>query len=316
MADEVVVVGAGVNGLTTAVVLAERGVPTRVLAREAPRDTTSAVAGALWGPSFQPPFDKTLEWTARSLEDFQRLAGQPGTGVRVANVLTVGDGLPARGELPPQVALIPGLRAATRDELPDGYAAGSWGRMPVVDMPTYLDYLAGRLAAAGGEIEPAAVTDLARVGADRVVNAAGLGARELAGDGELRPVFGQHVILSNPGLDDAFMELRPDAEWTSFVPHPGRVVCGGVRIPDRHDPTPDDGITARIVERCRAVEPRLRDATVLGAVAGLRPERPSVRVAVEWRERVLIVHNYGHGGLGVSLSWGCAREAARLALGG
>ncbi len=112
VAGEVVVVGAGVSGLTTAVVLAERGVPTRVLSAEPPQETTSVAAGALWGPSFQQPYDKTLEWTARSLEDFQNLAAEPGTGVRIADVLTVGGGeLPA--ELPPQVALIPGLRAAT-----------------------------------------------------------------------------------------------------------------------------------------------------------------------------------------------------------
>lgn len=314
MAGEVIVVGAGVSGLTTAIVLAENGVPTRVLAAEPPQETTSVAAGALWGPSFQQPYDKTLEWTARSLEDFQNLAAEPGTGVRIADVLTVGSGeLPE--ELPPQVALIPGLRAATSDELPTGYDAGSWGRMPVVDMPTYLDYLTKRLAAAGTRIEQHRVTDLAGEG-PRVVNCTGVGARELAGDDTVRPVFGQHVILTNPGLTHAFMELGRDGEWTSFMPHPTRVVCGGVRIEDRYDRTPDDDISARILERCRTLEPRLRNATVLGVATGLRPERPAVRVAVQWRERTLIVHNYGHGGTGVSLSWGCAREAARLVVGG
>jgi D-amino-acid oxidase len=311
MVDEVVVVGAGVSGLTTAVVLAESGVPTRILTDRPTSDTTSMVAGALWGPSFQPPFDKTLEWTAQSLEDFQRLATDPSTGVRIADVLTVGRGLPD-GEPPPQVTMIPGLREATSDELPPGFGAGSWGRMPVADMPTYLDYLEGRLAAAGGHIDRTRVTDLAEAG-DRVVNCAGLGARELAADDTVRPVFGQHVIVTNPGLDNVFMELGQDAEWTSFMPHPERVVCGGVRIPDRYDLTPDDDLTARILERCRRVEPRLRDATIIETVTGLRPDRPSVRVAVEWRDdRTLIVHNYGHSGTGVSLSWGCAREAARL----
>ncbi|MEV4623857.1 FAD-dependent oxidoreductase [Asanoa sp. NPDC049573] len=305
-----VVVGAGVSGLTTAVVLAESGIPTRVLADRQPRETTSMVAGALWGPSFQPPLDRTLAWTAQSLEDFQRLATDATTGVRVADVLTVGDGMPD-GDLPPQVRMIPGLREAASDEVPDGFRAGSWGRMPVVDMPTYLGYLERRLTAAGGAIEQRRVTDLAAVG-ERVVNCAGLGSRELAGDDTVRPVFGQHVVLGNPGIDTVFMELARDAEWTSVMSHPGRVVCGGVRIPDREDLTPDDDLTARILERCRRVEPRLRDADVIETVTGLRPERPAVRVAVQWRERTLVVHNYGHGGLGVSLSWGCAREAARL----
>ncbi|GIF72491.1 NAD(P)/FAD-dependent oxidoreductase [Asanoa siamensis] len=315
MADGVVVVGAGVNGLTTALLLAESGVPTRILARETPRDTTSAVAGALWGPSFQQPFDKTLAWTARSLQDFQDLANDPMTGVRITDVLSVGDALPT-GELPPQVALIPGLRQATSDELPDGYAAGSWGRMPVVDMPTYLDYLQHRLAESGVAIEQQDITDLTRTGAATVVNATGLGARELAEDDTVRPGFGQHVILTNPGLDHSFMELSRDAEWTSFMAHPTRIVCGGVRVPDRYDRTPDDAVTARIVARARRIEPRLHDATVVEAVAGLRPERPAVRVEVEHRQGTRIVHNYGHGPTGVSLSWGCAREAAALAVGG
>ncbi|MEV0718682.1 FAD-dependent oxidoreductase [Asanoa sp. NPDC050611] len=312
MADDVVVVGAGVSGLTTAILLAESGLQTTVLAREAPRDTTSAAAGALWGPSFQPPFDKTLEWTARSLGVFQRLAEDDTTGVRIADVLTVGDAMPGGDELPPQVALIPGLRAATGDELPDGFAGGSWGRMPVVDMPTYLDHLQRRLAKAGGKIEHADVEDLTTTGADRVVNAAGVGARRLAGDRTVRPVFGQHVVLTNPGLAHVFMELGRGDEWASFMPHRDRVVCGGVRIEGRDDRTPDDDITERILARCRAVEPRLRDARVVEVVTGLRPERPAVRVERERRGGVTIVHNYGHGSTGVSLSWGCAHDAAAL----
>ncbi|SNS60916.1 D-amino-acid oxidase [Asanoa hainanensis] len=309
----VIVVGAGVSGLTTAIVLAESGVKTRVLAAERPQHTTSVAAGALWGPSFQQPHDKTLAWTAQSLVDFQDLAAEPGTGVRISDVLTVGGGeLP--DDLPKQVALIPGLRRATPDELPPGYDAGSWGRMPVVDMPTYLDYLTRRLAAAGTQVELREKEDLQSAG-ERVVNCTGVAARELAGDDTVRPVFGQHVVLDNPGLTHAFMELGRDREWTSFMPHPTRVVCGGVRIEDRWDRTPDE-ITAAILERCRALEPRLANAKIQGVATGLRPERPAVRVEREQRGRTTVVHNYGHGGTGVSLSWGCAREAARLVVGG
>ncbi|MFB7324811.1 hypothetical protein [Streptomyces sp. NPDC056190] len=54
-----------------------------------------------------------------------------------------------------------------------------------------------------------------------------------------------------------------------------------------------------------------------------RVGRPPVRDAVRL-ERVelpgggggVVVHNYVHGGAGVTVAWGCAREAARLVLGG
>jgi D-amino-acid oxidase len=46
---------------------------------------------------------------------------------------------------------------------------------------------------------------------------------------------------------------------------------------------------------------------------GLRPGRASVRVEAESRRGARLVHDYGHGGSGVTLSWGCAREAAALA---
>jgi D-amino-acid oxidase len=312
--EPVVVVGAGVSGLTTAICLAEAGRDVRVWAADPPRHTTSVVAGALWGPSFQEPVAKTLAWTQQSLRDFTALAGDPGSGVRMAAALTVGD-LPGLGELPPQARLIPDLRPADPAEVPEGFRQGFRATMPLVDMPRYLDYLTERLAAAGGEIEIRALRalDEAARAAPVVVNCSGLGARELAGDRDVRPVFGQHVVLTNPGLDTVFMELNQGPEWTSFFPHAGRVVCGSVSVPGRWDTAVDPAASERILQRCRGVEPRLRDAQVIDVVTGLRPDRPAVRVEAETSGAIRYVHNYGHGGNGVSLSWGCAREAARLA---
>ena len=313
MSNEALVIGAGVSGLTTAICLAEAGWAVRVWAEDAPHDTTSAVAGAMWGPSFQEPMAKTMVWTDRSLPDFVELAKDPATGVRMAPSLTV-SAMPA-GDPPPQARSIPDLRPCDPAELPDGFASGFRATMPLADMPRYLTYLATRLATAGVEIEPRVITSLeeAAHAAPLIVNCTGLGAHEL-GDPDVHPVFGQHVLLANPGLDELFMELAMADEWTSYCPHPDRVVCGGITIANRWDRAPDPDITDRILARVRAVEPRLRDAEVLDVITGLRPARAAVRVETEQLGKAWCVHNYGHGGNGVSLSWGCAREVVALAV--
>ncbi|WP_036567219.1 FAD-dependent oxidoreductase [Nocardia sp. BMG51109] len=315
--DNAVVVGGGVSGLTSALCLAEAGVNVRVWAAEPPEQTTSMVAGALWGPSFQEPVERTLAWTRQSLDDFRDLAGRPATGVRMASGLTVGQ-LPPADRLPPQAQMIPDLRACPADELPGGYPAGFTGTMPLIDMPIYLRYLTDRLIAAGGVLETRRVSSLteAAEAAPIVVNCSGLGARELAGDTALRPVFGQVVVLTNPGLREIFLELSAGPEFTHLVPHADRVLCGGVSKPDVWDRTPDPDVSRSIVDRCRRIEPRLHDAEIVDVVTGLRPDRPAVRVEATTIGTARCVHNYGHSGSGVSLSWGCARDTARLALGG
>jgi D-amino-acid oxidase len=109
-----------------------------------------------------------------------------------------------------------------------------------------------------------------------------------------------------------FLQITGENAWTCYFPHPHRVVCGGISIPDRWDTEPDADVTDRILQGCLAAEPRLAAATVIETITGLRPHRPSVRVEVEPLGRARCIHNYGHGGDGVTLSWGCAREVARL----
>ncbi len=71
----VLVIGAGVTGLTVGVRLAEAGYDTHVLARELPLETTSSVAAAIWYPYLAQPFDRVLGWAEASLREFRALGG-------------------------------------------------------------------------------------------------------------------------------------------------------------------------------------------------------------------------------------------------
>jgi D-amino-acid oxidase len=65
----------------------------------------------------------------------------------------------------------------------------------------------------------------------------------------------------------------------------------------------------RIYSDCCAFEKSLAGATVIEANVGYRP-LPAPEVRLERNDK--IIHNYGHGGAGVTLSWGCAERVAQL----
>jgi D-amino-acid oxidase len=304
---DVLVIGSGVSGLTTAVCLAEAGHAVRIRTAALPQETTSRAAGAIWGSTFAGPADKVTDWAAASLEDFRALAAQPDTGVVIASGILASDS----GKAPPP-QMFPGIEIRSCDP-PYSFAAAFEVDLPVVDMPRYLDYLVLRLREAGVEIEPQPVHSLIEATSEGiVVNCTGLGARDLAGDPALRPVRGQHVVVENPGLEEFLMTEPFGPAWTSWVPHGERVVLGGVAQEDDWDLKPRAADAARILEGCAALEPRLRDARVIEHQVGLRPMRDEVRVQVEALGQTRCVHNYGHGGTGVGLSWGCAREVVAL----
>ncbi len=302
---DVLVLGAGVIGLTLGVCLAEQGLRVRLCTRALPSATTSAVASAMIGPSFAPADDPVGVRERVGIEEFSALAGVTGTGVAVRRGRLV-----SRDDAP----LPPGVERCTPDELPVGFASGFWMNLPLVDMPVYLDYLVRRLAAAGGQIDQSPADSLIEAAeqAPLLANCAGLAARELANDPSVRSVRGHQVIVDNPGLDEFFIEAPFGPAWTAYWPHPDHVVLGSSAAEDDENMEPSPALAKEILRRCIEVEPRLRHARVRGHQVGLRPDRPTVRLDAEQVGGALCVHNYGHGGSGVTLSWGCAREAAAL----
>jgi D-amino-acid oxidase len=187
-------------------------------------------------------------------------------------------------------------------------------------MPTYLGYLQARFERAGGRLGVGIVASLAdgarETGARVVVNCSGAYARQLTGDAAVTPVRGQAVVAVNPGLTEFLIAPSDEsAELSYLFPHGEQVILGASEAAGEWNLEPVPAVADRILRDCAAIEPRLRGARVLGHRVGLRPARPAVRLEAEPGDGggPLIVHNYGHGGAGVTLSWGCAREAASLA---
>ncbi|HEX2122608.1 MAG TPA: FAD-dependent oxidoreductase [Thermoanaerobaculia bacterium] len=258
----VAVVGAGVSGLTTAVVLAEAGHRVTIFAKEI-AGTTSEASAAIWFP-YHIGSEHVEAWANATREVFVALIAEPDAGVSMIDFFVNGERL----------------------------------HVPLVDTTRYLPYLRRRF---GGPIVQREVRSFDPLlgECDAVVNCAGFGARELCADDALTPGYGVAVVTDKPALGYAMVTDEP---LTYVIPRTDDCLLGGY-----DSPVPPSGSeAAAIVERCR---PFTGDVRVREVKYGIRPVRPRVRLEVDSRG---IVHNYGHGGAGFTVSWGCAGEVVRL----
>jgi D-amino-acid oxidase len=244
-----------------------------------------------------------------------KLAAEPGTGVRIAAGREV-----SRAPLEPYywTRLLTDLRACEESELPDGFTDGWHYTAPLATMPVYLGYLRARFEQAGGMLEMSPVTSLAGLGgaAPVIVNCSGAAAHDLVPDPAVVPVRGQVLIAANPGIEEFLINRDPEPPWIVYMfPHGDTILLGGTNDEGNWDTDPKTEVAERILAGCCAIEPRLRGVEILGHRVGLRPCRPEVRLESEPLAGGVLWHNYGHGGAGISLSWGCAAEITRAVLG-
>jgi D-amino-acid oxidase len=313
------VVGAGIVGLAAASRLLDRGWRVTVLADRPTVESTSHLAAAVWFPTRAAPRDRVLAWGSATFTELADQARRGVPGVVMRESLTLHREDPGR---PWWSVAVEDLRPARPDELPPGYTHGLRFAVPLVEMPVHLPWLTEQLGARGarfvtrrlGRLDEAARAADPAHPADLVVAAPGLAARTLVPDTSVVPVRGQIVRVANPGLT---LSVRDEAHpgGRAYVhPRTEDVILGGTLDEGVWDTTPDPATAAAIVARCTDLVPALAHAPVLGTVAGLRPARPTVRLERGvLADGTPVIHDYGHGGSGITLAWGCADEVAREA---
>jgi D-amino-acid oxidase len=179
---------------------------------------------------------------------------------------------------------------------------------------------------AGGQVLRRGVGSLAEaaeaagLGPDGVVvHCAGRGARVVVGDATMFPIRGQIAVARAPGhLEHRIDDDDEDAPAYVLPRGDGEVVLGGTAQRGDGRTEADAGEEASILARCRPLlPPAAAVLQVVRRVVGLRPGRPAVRLEVEPGAAGgrPVVHDYGHGGSGFTVCWGCADEVAALVAG-
>jgi D-amino-acid oxidase len=314
-AERIGVVGAGVIGLSTAVLAQGRGRGVTLYTDSPPMETTSAKAAASFKPHEVVLNELAHSMLVRAWSYFDQLANDPGTqcGVRLH---THWEASSARLPDKPYLSVVKNVEALEWPKVPGGYAFGLRYTTFFVDMAVYLPWLAAEFARNGGEIvflprRFQALDELGRLPHQVIINCTGLGARLLCSDTNVYPIKGQVAIVG----------AQPDMDWSisadGFYVYPRSTdtVIGGTTEHHVDTETTDRTALSLLVRANRRILPHLSDASILRSAAGLRPFRDqTIRVEAETVGDRRIVHNYGHGGAGITLSWGSAELALDVAL--
>lgn len=143
---------------------------------------------------------------------------------------------------------------------------------------------------------------------DRVINCTGLGSRYLEDvqDMEVVPVRGQVLRVHAPWVRHGIM-----AGQAYILPNNEELILGGTSDHMQLNLHPDEEVSQRILRDCVQLLPSLVSAPIKSVQCGLRPYREAIRIEIDPAEPY-IIHNYGHGGSGVTLALGSARKIVEL----
>lgn len=261
------VIGGGVNGLSSARLLLERGFRVTLYAREFATDTTSGVAGGQWFPfTFYDPDKLTpvveaqfLRAARYSYNRYQTLLGSY-YGVSWRTNYQMSDKpLPTNGLMSrtgPMVGMMPEYLNLPRGAHPFPFRYARRFDTMFIEPPIYLETMLHEVRLAGASIETRefhSVADMLALPQNLIVNCTGLGAKDLFQDEELMPIKGQLTILQ-PQPEVEYATLPPELY---MFPRRDGIVLGGTHERGVWDPTPDENEVARILAGHRAIFEKL-----------------------------------------------------------
>ncbi|HYV94469.1 MAG TPA: FAD-dependent oxidoreductase [Chitinophagales bacterium] len=310
----IIVVGCGISGLSSGLLLARAGFDVKIISKNLPPHTTSNKAAAFWSPYYANG-DRVARWAMESYLEYEKLSQVAESGVSMTKLHRFRKKDFAEAE--DWEAAIPEgrLRILEKEKLPAGYDEGFEVEVPLIETQIFLPYLMNEFRKERGKIFQHEVKSLDELMEENttLINCSGMGARTLVNDNAMIPVKGQ-VVMMDVHLNIPI--ILDEREPTYIVQRKDGCIVGGTREENVFSETTDEATLTGILDRASKFFPELTDAKRITQWAALRPYRYEVRL--EWEAgpdllRGKIIHNYGHGGSGFTLAWGCAQEVLQLA---
>jgi D-amino-acid oxidase len=310
MQKSIAIIGAGISGMATAYLLLKKGYRLTIYASAFYPNITSNKAAAFWFPYHIRNDKRGIAWCLESYRQYKVLSTDKNTGIsmcKLIKVLRAG----VSEEEPAWIDFMPrdSYKMLPQNELADGIARICEATVPLIETQLFLPWLQQQLLKAGVVFFEKEIKDLYALAKkhDVVINCSGLGAQQLCNDDTLVPVRGQVALLSPGGSNDIYL----DNEASLYVvPRKDAIIVGGTYEEGIADAVNEPETIQQIVDKAYTAVPALKAQVVTGSWAGIRPYRETVRV--EQEPGTNIIHNYGHGGSGYTLAFGCAASVASL----
>lgn len=304
------IIGGGIIGTTCGVLLSEAGHSVTIISDKDIRETTSWAAAAISCLYGVEESERSLEWLRVSNRHLERLLGIPDAGVAVVPWRRAT--MEERSDIPLWHTEVDVCRPLADGDDFFGFKSGVYAELYFMCVDQYYPYMMKRFEDAGGKVRRMHVNAIDDVSHeyDVVINCTGSGARDLVGDEDVTVARGQVAIVKTPkgavhvASCDAPVYIYPRGEYC---------VAGGSYDVGDWNTQIDDALTERIINGVSELVPEFATAEIVDVRVGLRPLRPTVRLEKDTaKDGTPIIHNYGHGGAGYTLSWGCAEDVLNL----
>ena len=300
------VLGCGIVGLTSAIALQEQGFRVRLIAKEKYDRSLSSKVGAIWFPFEIQPQEKANAWASLAYARYQQeTITESGVSFIEFTTAYTAESNNDWTKLLPEGA----VRKASPDELPKGMECAFISLVPLAEPTKYLPYLFQQFLKNGGSFEKGKVSSMEELAAldQLVINCTGLGAKEICLDQDLHPMRGQ--ILRCEKLPVAsFANSTKKGALSYLIKRSDDCVIGGTDYENDWNEEADAADTELILNRLKD-NGIFQDPKILEILVGLRPRRSAVRFEFD-ASYPGVFHNYGHGGAGFTVAWGCAFELA------
>ncbi|MEP6464813.1 MAG: FAD-dependent oxidoreductase [Parafilimonas sp.] len=306
---KIAIIGAGISGLSCAYSLIQKNYSITVFAKAFSPEITSDKAAAFWFPYHIRNDKRGINWCKKSYTFYQKLSADASTGISMKQLVKV-----LREDVieeePVWIDFMPEgtCHLIPKEKLQAGVEKAYYVLVPLIETQIFLPYLQNFLQDKNVVFEKKLINDFNELPAFNVIiNCTGLDARKLCNDATVIPVRGQVALIETK----TEMPIYLDNEMPLYlVPRKDAMIVGGTYEENIFEETTDSKAIEHLLQNAYAVFPELKQQKIIGSWAGLRPYRNEVRV--EHETGTNIIHNYGHGGSGFTLAFGCADEVTHL----